>query len=72
MTPYQKYKLQWMIDHDKSIDDLICEINAHREDCDPADDLLEVFWSWEQDAGFGGEIWACYDEWKDCEGSDRK
>ena len=65
MTEYQKYQLQWMIDHDKLLDDLIDEIGKHREDCDPSDDIKEVFWSWEHDVGFGGEIWACEAEWED-------
>lgn len=67
MTEYQKYQLQWMIDHGKSIDDFVYEIGKYREDCDPSDDILEMFWSWEHDVGFGGEIWACETEWKECE-----
>ena len=70
MTPYQKYQMQWMIDHEKSIQDLILALDTHRLDCDPTDDLVEVFWSWENDAGFNGELWASYNEWRDCEGSD--
>jgi len=65
MTEYQKYQLQWMIDHDKSLEDLMNEINVHQENCEG--DTLYVFESWVRDVGFGGEIWACYEEWLDCE-----
>lgn len=67
MTEYQKYQLRWMIDHNFSISDLIRALNEYRIDCDPSDDLPEMFWQWEMDVGFGGEIWACEAEWKDCE-----
>lgn len=28
----------------------------------------ELFEAWENDAGFGGAVWASYNEWKDAEG----
>ena len=68
MTGYQKYQLQWMIDHNFSISDLIRSLNEYRIDCDPTDDLSEMFWQWEMDVGFGGEIWVCEAEWGHCEG----
>lgn len=67
MTEYQRYQLQWMIDHNKSLEYFVRELGRYKEDCDPSDDLLEVFWSWEDNAGFESEIWACHAEWKDCE-----
>ena len=66
MTAYQKYQLQWMIDHDKSIDDLMYAMTAYQVDgCEGT--VAEIFDEWEFSSGFGGEIWACLGEWQDCE-----
>lgn len=73
MTDYQKYKLQWMIDHGYSLEDLISELTRLQYD-DPEDSdrisspVSELFDEWEEDCGFGSEIWACEEEWQDCEG----
>ena len=69
MTRYEKYQLQWMIDHDYSLDDLIKSISEYGVDCQ-GDYAMEpeLFWQWEKDSGFGGEIWACYAEWLENEG----
>ena len=73
MTEYQKYQLQWMIDHGYSIQDLIRELRNYQYD-DPEDSdrisapIDELFNEWEQDVGFDSEIWVCEDEWKNCEG----
>ena len=57
MTRYEKYQLQWMIDHDYSLDDLIKSIFEYGVDCQ-GDYAMEpeLFWQWEKDSGFGGEI----------------
>lgn len=67
MTAYQKYQLQWMIDHDHSLDDLMSELTQHQiNGCEETVDA--IFDEWEHEVGFGGEIWACEGEWKGCEG----
>lgn len=69
MTRYEKYQLQWMIDHDYSLDDLIKSIFEYGVDCQ-GDYAMEpeLFWQWEKDSGFGGKIWVCYAEWLENEG----
>lgn len=73
MSNYEKYKLQWMIDHDYSLSDLMQELTDYQYD-DPDDgDMIsapvtELFESWESDVGFGSEIWACKPEWEEYEG----
>lgn len=69
---YEKYQLEWMIEHGYSLEDLMDKIaeiineeltigvNAHVF-IDEAFDILE------NEQGFNGEIWACEDEWKDNE-----
>lgn len=73
LTGFERYKLQWMIDHGYSLKDLMNKIaviineelcvggNAHGL-IDEAFDMLE------NETGFvGSEIWACEDEWEDNE-----
>lgn len=68
MTNYQKYQLQWMMDHGYSVDDLIDELARCQDDwaenSDPVSDIYQV---WLENIGFNGSIWACQAEWKDCE-----
>lgn len=69
MTDYQKYQLQWMIEHNVSIQDLIQELtNCQKESNDPELTVKEIFDDWEFNVGFGGELWACEAEYNDCEG----
>lgn len=73
MTNYEKYQLQWMIDHNYSLNDLMKELNDVQYD-ELDDDgmtsapVTELFKNWESDVGFGSEIWACKDEWEEYEG----
>ena len=54
LTEYEKYQLQWMIDHDISLDELIDCLNAREE----YEELLEIGFS-------NGMCFVCYGEWKD-------
>lgn len=71
MSEYEKYKLQWMMEHDYSIKNLVDELTAHQY-ADPEDSdhistpVNELFAKWERDIGFGSEIWACEAEWLEC------
>ena len=69
MTEYQKYQLQWMIDHGFSLKDLIHELDELREESDPDMSLESIFADWEYGYGFSSEIWVCESEWEECEGS---
>ena len=69
MTPYQKYKLQWLIDHNYSLDDLIQELEDYinQESSDIKINLSKAFEEWESDIGFKSEIYACEEEIDDAE-----
>lgn len=69
MTPYQKYKLQWLIDHNYSLDDLIQELEDYinQESSDIKINLSKAFEEWESDIGFKSEIYACEEEFNDTE-----
>lgn len=75
MSEYQKYQLEWMIAHGFSLQDLMMELTKLQYD-DPEDsDMIstpvsELFDEWVSDIGFDSEIWACEDEWNECERSE--
>ena len=72
MTNYEKFQLQWMIDHDHSLGELISALRDYQYD-DPEDSdristpVSELFNEWEQDVGFDGEIWPCENEYYICD-----
>ena len=69
MTAYEKYQLEWMMAHGYSIKDLFEAICQYAEDCAGEYAMEpELIEAWENDAGFGGAVWASYKEWKDAEG----
>lgn len=54
---YKKFKLQWMIDHDKTIEDLIRITSSIEGDID------EKLNSFELEVGFDEEIYPSFEEW---------
>lgn len=69
MTIYEKYKLQWLIDHNYSINDLIQELEDYinQESSDIKINLSKTFEEWESNIGFKSEIYACEEEFNDAE-----
>ena len=63
---YEKYRLDWMIAHGHSITELLLDLQLMRHE-DPESGLTALFRDWECDSGFGGEVWACYDEFMEAE-----
>lgn len=70
-TDYQNYQLQWMQDHNYSLKDLIMSLEEYRKDTFGLT-LPELFHEWEQNRGFNGEIWACENEFNDCEAQENQ
>ena len=58
MNDYEKFQLQWMIDHGHSLSELMQELQDLQYD-DPEDSdristpITELFRNWEMDRGFG-------------------
>lgn len=77
MTAYEKYQLQWMIDHGYSLQDLMRGLTKFQYD-DSEDSgristpISELFSEWELDRGFDSEIWAYEGEWREVECPQRK
>lgn len=67
LAEYRKYQLQWMIDHGYSLDDLIDELLGMIDNGYEETALWELYAFWSNDVGFGGQLWACYDEWEESE-----
>ena len=71
ISNYERFKLEWLISHGYSLTDLIHELSSALSDAQETQhdiSLEEVFSEWENDTGFGGEIYPCYEEYLDCEG----
>ena len=68
---YEQYKTEWMVEHHLTMNELIRELDNCRVECEQDgtefNSIEEVMAKWEYDYGFGGEIWASYDEWEENE-----
>lgn len=62
---YEKFKLQWMLDHGHTLESLVSSLAASLEDSE--EPLVETYNTWEREVGFGGEIYPCFEEWLDNE-----
>lgn len=65
---YERFKLQWMIDHDFTLGDLItCMEDMVCEDLSGSEvrtSLQSLFADWEYGEGFaGGSVWPCFEEY---------
>lgn len=72
MTAYQKYQLQWMIDHNVSLDDLYRSIRDNIQySVSSGDATVEEatnnIATFIEETGFEGMLWACEAEWAECE-----
>ena len=72
MTNYEKYQIQWLIDHNHSLTELIQELADYINQefwlsSDPKINLSKAFKDWESNIGFKSEIYACEEEYYDAE-----
>lgn len=67
---YEKYKLDWMIGHGHTLEELMHELNLMQEE-ENSSTVSSLYKDWEYGFGFGGEIWACHDEFMEYEFSDK-
>jgi len=65
---YEYFKLMWMQSHGYSLDDLMSQLEKVRRDLYDEDASFQTIYEyWEDEVGFGGEIWPCFDEFVDNE-----
>lgn len=69
-TAYERFKLQWMIDHGFTLKNLLGYLDKSREES-PDLTLSEIFDDWEFGYGFDSQIWPCFEEFLDCEYKER-
>lgn len=68
LTGYERYQLQWMIEHGYSLEDLFSRMDEIVEESYHSTDRPLPSWAYEdfEEIGFkGAEIWPCQDEWED-------
>lgn len=65
---YERYRLEWMISHGWSIEDLVRSVENYARCNGRFESFSEAFRHWEFDCGFGGELWCCEGEWEEFEG----
>lgn len=56
LTDYERYQLEWMIEHGHSLKEFVQVLDL--VDLDGIDGLEDAYAIWEQDYGFGGEIFS--------------
>ena len=66
---YERYKLDWLLNHGYTLTDLMNELDKMQEES-PDDRVSQLFTDWEYGFGFGSEVWACYEEFLDNEYQD--
>lgn len=69
MTNYEKYQLQWMIDYNHSLNELIQELEDYinQDLTNVKINLTKVFDEWETEVGFNSKIYVCEEEYNDTE-----
>ena len=77
MDAYKRFKLEWMLAHGYTLEDLMQELQGVQYEAPEDSDTIyrpitELFEEWEQEVGFGSEIWPCYAEYLDCEAKEVK
>ena len=61
LTDYERYQLEWMIEHGHSLKEFVQGLDL--VDRDGIDSLEEAYAIWENDYGFGGEVFSNEREW---------
>ena len=76
MSDYETFQLQWMIDREHSLRELMEELQSLQYE-DPEDSdristpITELFAEWKAERGFGSEIWPCEAEYESREKVER-
>lgn len=57
MDAYNRFKLEWMLEHGFSLDDLIDGLEKSQLDSQTGDTIRDIYEDWELFHGFDSEIW---------------
>lgn len=70
-SAYSKYKLQWMLNHDCTLEELVSDLQKRTEN--GAVNITEAFTDFENGPGFAGDkMWECQCEFQDTEWEDEE
>ncbi|MGF7012010.1 hypothetical protein M2146_002564 [Lachnospiraceae bacterium PF1-22] len=72
MSNYEKYQLEWLIEHEHSIEELIANLDAYaarRKEVlpDNEENIAEIFKNWTDECGFKGQLWRPRSRFRDSE-----
>ena len=63
MDAYNRFKLEWMLEHGFSLDDLIDGLEKSQLDSQTGDTIRDIYEDWELFHGFDSEIWSSASEY---------
>lgn len=66
LIAYEKYRLDWMKRHNHTITELIRALDQMQSDL-PEESVSDLFDNFDNNYGFDGELWACFDEFMETE-----
>ncbi|MDO4647178.1 MAG: hypothetical protein Q4B26_00910 [Eubacteriales bacterium] len=72
---YERYKSDWLISRGYTLEDLCTEMllfTANSERVNIETEARKEYKIWEMDRGMGGELYACFDEFLNCEYQDKE
>lgn len=70
MGEYEKYRLNWMIEHGRTLPELIRQLARLQDECEEITSVEQLWEMWKEEYGFDGSLWVCYEEWAQAEGKD--
>lgn len=73
---YERYKLEWLLAHGYTLQDVIDGIEQYRTELmtdaeEDKPDVRKIFEQWQDERGFDSQIWACFPEFCMCELRDK-
>ena len=66
---YKLYKFHWMRTHGYDIEDIIKQMSIIYQECEDEEDRKpeNLYKEFEEEFGFNGELWVCFDEFCNAE-----
>ncbi len=60
---YEKFKLQWMLDHGYTLTDFVKILDDIAEESEDNESVFEYYDTFESDIGFNGALYPSFHEW---------
>lgn len=69
---YERFKLQWMVDHGYTLTDFVKILDEIAEESADNESVFEYYDAFESDIGFNGELYPSFYEWFNNERKDNE